>query len=394
MDPYSPTPDLKNHRGANFLANCHVFAKREFVEPLEQALPPDRSANLVMHPTAGHDPIAPEALRQAQCVILEVDPADRFSLARVEQVRSARPAVPVIAAIQNADFSMARLLVRQGVFDVVSLPFEVEEVLSRIMDASAVLAAKSSVPLAPLVSVIGASAGVGATTVITHLAAVMPQRSGRACCVIDLDLQFGQAANYFGLTPPTSVLDLLEAGDRLDADLVRNAAVDTGRGTWLLAAPANISPLEEVNVDQLLMLLEIARQEFGTVVLDLPSNWTNWTLSAVAASTEIVVVAEQSLMALRQAKRCLALFDAVDLPVNIQSVVVNRFQKRPLQRIGLEDVERALGRPVDATLALEKAGLREAQDQGLLLPQVSRKAKFATDVAALAERLAAGETRT
>jgi pilus assembly protein CpaE len=390
MNPNNSTLDLRAHRGAHLLVNCHVFAKREFIVALERTLPSERSASLFLHPTASDEPVGPQALRQAQCIVLEVDPNDRFSLARLEQVRSARPSVPLIAAIENADFKVTRLLVRQGVFDVVSLPFLAEEVLSRLLDASAVLAAQSDVPLAPLISVIGAQAGVGATTVLTHLAAAMPKRSGQACCIIDLDLQFGQVANYLGVNPSASVLDLLEAGERLDADLVRNAAVASDAGPWILAAPPAIAPLEEVSVDQLLKLLDIARQEYGAVLLDMPANWTNWSLSAVAASTEIVLIADQSLTALRQAKRCLELFDAVEIPAAVQSVVLNRFEKRMLRHIGVDDVARTLGRTVRATLALEKSGLEEAQDQGLLLTQVSRRAKFSADVTAIAHELNKG----
>lgn len=366
------------------MVNCHVFAKREHVLPLEQSLVGDQSVSVTLHAIAPQEPVLPEALRQAQCLVLEVDPRDPFSLARMEQVRRARPSMPIIAAIENADFNLTRVLVRQGVFDVVALPFDAEEVMSRLMDASASFAASSAVQLAPMIAVVGSGAATGATTIVTHLAAAVSEANGRRCCIVDLDLQFGQVAEHFGIEAPTSVLDLLEAADRLDGDLVRNTAVDTGRGPVVLAAPASIHPLELVDVDVLLRLLDIARREFDFVFLDLPANWTNWTLSAVAASSEVLVVVDQSLPALRHAKRCIELFNGVEIPEGCVSLVVNRVEKRLLQKIGVDDVERALRRPVRATLALEKSGLTQAQDRGLLLGEVSRKARFSRDIAALA----------
>jgi pilus assembly protein CpaE len=391
MDPRTPTFQLRQNGGAHCLVNCHVFAKPEHIAELERQLADQRNAAMTLHAIAGHEPLPLTTIKQAQCIVLEVDPRDRSSLARMEQVRASRPSIPIIAAIENADFNLTRVLIRQGVFDVLSLPFDADEVLSRIMDASATVAARSSVQLAPMVAIVGANASIGATTVLTHLAAALSHNgkfTGR-CCIVDLDLQFGQVASYFGVEPSSSVLDLLEAGERLDSELVRNAATDTGRGPIILAAPPTISPFEDVEVDRLLRLLEIVRKEFDFVLLDLPTNWTNWTLSAVAAASGVFLVTDQSIRSLRQAKRCLELFESVDIPANAISILVNSFEKRLMQRIGLNEVEAALNRPVRATFAREKNGLSEAQDQGLLLPQVARKAPFSRDIAALADEISA-----
>ena len=379
--------DLKKHRGAHGLVNCHVFAKREHIARLEEALLKGRTSSLTLHAVAGHEHLFPEALRHAQCIILEVDPRDPLSLGRMEQVRRSRPSMPIIAAIENADFNLTRLLVRQGVFDVVPLPFDVQEVMSRVMDVSATLASSAGGKLAPLVAVAKATGGTGATTVATHLAAAISQGGKRRCCVIDLDLQFGQVANYFGIAPTTSVLELLEAGERLDGELVLNAAVETDQGPFVLAAPSVIAPLEQVDVDRLLHLLGLVREEFDFVLIDLPANWTNWTLSAVLASSEMLLLTDQTINGLRQAKRCLELFASIEIPTDDVGIVVNRFEKRLLQKIGLDDVAKVLRRDVRATLAFEKGGLRTAQDQGLLLDQVVRKARFTQDIASLAEQL-------
>lgn len=379
--------DLNKLRGAHSLINCHVFAKRDHIARLEGALLGGQTSSLTLHAVANHEHLFPEALRHAQCIVLEVDPRDELSLARMEQVRRARPSMPIIAAIENADFNLTRLLVRQGVFDVVSLPFDLQEVMSRVMDASAIVASSAGGKLAPLVAVANSAGGTGATTVVTHLAAALAQDGNRRCCVVDLDLQFGQVANYFGITPTTSVLELLEAGERLDGDLVGNAAVETAQGAFVLAAPSAIAPLELVDVDRLLHLLEIVREEFDLVLIDLPANWTNWTLSALLASSEILLLTDQTINGLRQAKRCLELFASVEVPTEDVGIVVNKFERRLLQKIGLDDVTKVLKRNVRATLALEKSNLTTAQDQGLLLDQVVRKARFSRDIASLAEQL-------
>ena len=105
----------------------------------------------------------------------------------------------------------------------------------------------------------GAVGGMGATSVLTHLAAAIADDGGcgSRVCLIDLDLQFGEVAVQMGLTPQNSVLDLLEAGERLDGDLIRDTAVQTKYGHYIIAAPSQITPLEDVDVDRLLRMLTL-----------------------------------------------------------------------------------------------------------------------------------------
>ncbi len=56
----------------------------------------------------------------------------------------------------------------------------------------------------------------------------MRRRTGREACLVDLDVQFGDVAFQLGLRPKLSLVDLLEAGARLDGDL---AARDDDRAS-------------------------------------------------------------------------------------------------------------------------------------------------------------------
>jgi pilus assembly protein CpaE len=287
-----------------------------------------------------------------------------------------------------------RTLVRQGVNDVCALPFDADELSSQVLDLAAQLRdeASSEIPLAPLVSVVRSTGGSGATSVVTHLAAALASEDGgeKGACVIDLDIQFGNVGAALGRSSKTSVLDLLTAGERLDTEFLHSATVDSERGFDVIVAPDPITPLEAVDVDQLLHLLTIARQEYGSVVLDLPTNWTNWTLSTALASTDVLLVTDLTIPGLRQAKRRLDLFKAVGVPKEIVRIVVNRVEKRLFRTIGVDEVRDTLGQPVFATLSAEPNVISTAQDQGLLAWQVNRKSKFSSDIAAMAQDLAKG----
>ena len=342
-------------------------------------------------------PLSAALLQDAALLVIEVDPADRASMQRIGTVREEHPHLLVVAAIENASVSLVRTLLREGISDVVSLPFEVNELLQVTLDAVAKREADAGFDarLAPMIAVVRSIGGCGATSIGTNLAADLAQHdeSGRGSVIADLDLQFGSVADYLGVKPHGFLSDLLEAEGRLDEELLRSVAVSAGDGVSVIAAPPSIMPLESVDTDQLLKVIRLLRQQYGSVVLDLPANWTNWTLSAALASDAIVLVVELSIASLRQAKRRLELFRSVGIEDNAIQVVVNRVEKRLFRTINLNDVSATLGHPVLGSVALDAPLVSTAQNQGQLVSQVQRKSRFAKDIAQLGESLRAGRLK-
>jgi len=374
--------------------DVYVVANPREVERLRTAAGLRRLAELNCVPLSPAEPIPSEVVARAAVLVVEVDPTDKASLRRIAQVRAARRDLPLVVALHDASAPAIRTLVRQGVDDVVSIPLDLDDLATQLLDLVAQIQSSvaAQAPLAPLVSVVRSTGGSGATTVVTHLAAALAEHSGRpnGACVVDLDIQFGNVAMSLGCEAKTTVVDLLEAGDRLDAELMQAGAVDSGRGFDVIAAPFAITPLENIDVDRLLHMLTVARREYGSVLVDLPANWTNWTLSTALASTDIVLVTDLTIAGLRQAKRRVELFDTVGLARERLRIVVNRVEKRLFRAIGVEEVRRTLGHPVYATLAADPNVLSSAQDQGLLAWEANRRSRFAADIADLAERLAQG----
>lgn len=338
--------------------------------------------------------ITPEVLGDASILVVEVDPADRLSMKRVSDVRQNSPTLPIIAALNTANVSLVRTLVREGISDVVSLPFDLNELLQISLDtvAKQEAATTDGVALAPMVAIARSLGGCGATSVATHLAADLAAHdpTGRGVIIVDLDLQFGSVADYLGIRPRGSLSDLLGAEDRLDEDLVRSVATEAGGGVSVIAAPDTIMPLESVDTDVLLRMIRLLRQQYAYVVLDLPANWTNWALSSALAADSIVLVVELTVGSLRQAKRRLELFRSVGIEDRVVEIVVNRVEKRLFRAIDLKDVSETLGRPVIGSIALEAPLVSTAQNQGVLVGQMHRKSRFAKDIAELGAHLRGG----
>ena len=347
------------------------------------------SFNLV-HVAAG-EPLSPALVDDAELVVVELDGGDPRSMQRLTALRAQRPSLPLIVAMHGADLATTRALIRQGVDDVIALPLDRGEFSDAVTGILAT--AGGTLPkaerLAPVVAVAQSVGGIGATTVATHLAYHLGEKGGEhGTCLIDLDLQFGNAATYLGANPSLTMDDLLTAGRRVDGQLLRTVAATCGEGVAVIAAPERISPLEAVDTDQLLRILEVARQEYDHVVLDLPGSWANWTLSAIDKADIILLVVDLSVGSLRQARRRLTLFEETGIDPSRLRIVANRVERRLFRTISVRDAAETLRYPVMATINNDYPVVQSAHDQGVLLSSIARRNRVAADLVALAASIA------
>jgi len=295
---------------------------------------------------------------------------------------------PLIAAVREAPLALVRSLVRAGAHDVLPLPIELAEIEASLVPLRDKLAQQSTseVSRGKLVAVIKSAGGSGATSLLGQLAirhAECEAALGRQTCLIDFDVQFGDAAFQLGLRPKLSLADLVEAGRRLDGDLLRATVTEHASGLKVIAAPSDMMPLESLSSDQMLDIVDLATSEFATVFLDLPSNWSNWSLSAVARSDLVLLITEISVQALRQARRQLDLICSQDLQDLEIRVVANRCQSRLFKQIRAADIREALGRDVTYMVADDEAVMRAAVEQGVPISEIKRKSAVSRDIEVL-----------
>ncbi|HEU4705523.1 MAG TPA: pilus assembly protein CpaE [Sphingomicrobium sp.] len=340
------------------------------------------------------DWIDPEDLATAAAAVIQVDRDSPASVTRFQKLAAATK-TPLIAAAYEPPLAFVRALIRAGAHDVVPLPLEISDLeasLAPIRDDLARQDQSSRVGAAKVVSIIKSVGGVGATALLTQLGIRFAQneaRAGREACLIDLDVQFGDAAFQLGLRPSLSLFDLIEAGGRLDGDLLRSTTAEHPSGLKLIAAPPSMIPLESISSEQVIEIVELAKREFGTVFLDLPTNWTNWSLSLLAQSDLVLLVSELSVASLHRARRQLELIKSQELEELDLRIVVNRFEKGLLRTVRPSDVRNALGRDFSYTIANDHPLMRSAIDQGLPIADIKRKSAIGKDIATLDEGIAA-----
>ena len=331
------------------------------------------------------DWIDPDQLSVAAAAVIEVNPDSPASLKRFEKLAAATR-TPLIAAAYDPPLALVRTLVRAGAHDVVPLPLEIADLETSLLPVADEIRRHDAVARSAngrLVAVIKSVGGIGATAMLTQLAvraAEQEAKYGREVCLIDLDVQFGNAAFQLGLRPSLTLFDLVDAGDRLDNELLRSTTTEHPSGLKIVAAPNSMMPLDAVTTEQLISIIEIAKHEFGTVFVDLPANWTNWSLSLIAQADLVLLATELSVTGLHRARRQLDLMREQDLANVDLRVVVNRFEKGLLKTVGSGDVQKVLGREIAYTIANEPAVMHPAIERGVPIAEIKRKSSVGKDI--------------
>lgn len=348
--------------------------------------------------------IAPDAVTPASdLIIVEIDAKNAADVERLSGlVERLSPDTAVVATAADATLDDVRKLMRLGLVDVLPQPVRRDDVLAALDHA---VRTRKSLRAQQdgkgrLVSVLKGGGGVGATTIAAQagccLARTLEKRNQQVC-LLDLDVQGGTVALYLDLNDRVGLADLVDAPDRLDGDLMRGVMSQHASGLSVVAAPRDVMPFDTFTPDFMRRLLTVARQEFSMVLVDLPPAWSLWTFEVLRQSDEILLVTQMTVPGIRQARRQLDTLRTEGLDEHPIRVVVNRFEKRWNDNLSVKEVEKALGRKIDFTVANDYRTVSEALDQGLAIADVRKRSKALKSINKLSEALAAagrqGEAR-
>lgn len=331
-------------------------------------------------------------------LLLEVDPRDG---AEVEHFRAvvAGPfaAVPVVATAPIADVRDVRRLFHLGAVDFLPQPIARED-LAGALARAARPARPASMPVEPrgrVIAILKAGGGAGATTLAVQTGCVLAARGAtgqRPACVLDLDVQAGNAALYLDLDDRVGLADLLDAPERLDSELLRGVMAHHASGLDVLPAPREARPIESVGAGFVADAIELARHAYATVILDLPPVWTDWSEAAIASADTVVLVAELTVAGVRRARGQLDALSARHLDAMPVRLVLNRERGGRRARARLRAAELALGRAVDHFVPSDFRTVAAAIDRGVPLGEVKRRSAVARAIRALAGALVAAPT--
>jgi pilus assembly protein CpaE len=181
---------------------------------------------------------------------------------------------------------------------------------------------------APMVTVMGAKGGVGATFVACQLAAGLAHRGGRVA-VVDMNLRLGDVALYFDLRPQYTMANLVGAGGRIDSAFLDTVlATHPTSGVQVLAAPERPEEADAIPFEQTDAALDLLREQHDWVVVDISPNFDDRSVHVLDRASHMLIVTTSDVPALNHARLQLGLLKRLGHAAHKIRVVVNRMDGR------------------------------------------------------------------
>lgn len=296
-----------------------------------------------------------------------------------------RPRILVCGDLTSPEAT--RLLVRIGVIDLLPASPSTEELHAAVRRALREGNDGSKGRETDVISVLGASGGVGASFIACNLAHLAAVASGKSVLLVDLDLTYAPISAMLGLKPTRSLADALGQLTNLDAVALEGYAMRHASGVRLLSAlPAGV-PSRAVSGSELSMLLKLAREQHDLVVI-AANRWLDpASVESVAESHRVLVVLGQNLGDVRNGLRLRSLLvDWLGVSRAAVEVCINRYSTRA--PVLAQDIAAALGVANPFLIPEDVELVRRSIDAATPLADLAHAAPLTSALAALGARLA------
>ena len=286
--------------------------------------------------------------------------SDTFPAGEVAAIREQTRA-PIVVVASGSATALLEDALEADVADVLLLPQLVENVVFTIRKAAH---AKRSVPavtraqLGRVVTVFSPKGGTGKTVTASNLAAALAKQ-GRKTLLLDLDLQFGDAAIVMGLEPDKTIYDLVVAPGELDIEKLAGYTAKHPCGLDVLPAPLRPEDAELVTESKITRLLEVARECYETIVVDTSPFFHGPMLATLDRTDELLVICGLDVPTLKNVRLALQTLEMLSFPAEPHQVhpQPREHEGRPEQARGRE---RAQGRrPRGGAVRPRSAGVRQ-----------------------------------
>jgi len=307
----------------------------------------------------------------------------------LEALASAHPDIDYV--LVGSDLSPEFLLraMRAGVREVLPAPASNDAVLAALRRQ---LRKRAPAPVSEshhgeVLAFVSCKGGSGATFVAANLAHLLADGGQRRVALIDMNLQFGDAALFVTSEKPASnVADVARNIQRLDPELLQSAMTQVDPGLWVLPAPEDPSDAGDVTPQHVQEMVQLARGMFDYIVIDAGRSLSSVTLQSLDLADRIYAVLQLTLPFIRDGKRLRNVFRSLDYPARKIHWIVNRCQKD--NQLTLEDLKHTLGIEHPITLPNQYEVAAASVNQGVPLDRIAPHSPLTRSLRELANAIA------
>lgn len=295
--------------------------------------------------------------------------AERGGLDTIERLGQRHPDTAFIVVSDNKSPEFLLRAMRAGVREVVPSPAVEQELcaaIGRVKKRSSVAAEDGKV-----FAFISCKGGAGSTFLATNFGYAIAGGNSKKVALLDLNLQFGDAALFMSeQRPATDVAQLSREIHRLDASLLSASMVSVLPNYAVLAAPEDPAQAIDVTAQHVETILKLARKHYDYIVVDLGRSLDAVSLQVLDVADRIFLIVQVSLPFIRDGKRLLGVLRSLGYSKSKINLIVNRYEKGG--EIGLADLENTIGLEVFKTIPNSYQAVVASVNQGIPIVKLAR----------------------
>jgi pilus assembly protein CpaE len=191
-----------------------------------------------------------------------------------------------------------------------------------------------------IITVFSPKGGTGKTVTATNLATSFAKYGGKRTLLLDLDLQFGDAAIMLGIEPEKTIQDLVVAPGELDPEKLAGYTTRHSSGLDVLPAPIRPEDAELVTEQKLSRLLEVAKESYDVIVVDTSPFFHGPMLATLDRTDDLLLVCGLDVPTIKNVRLSLQTLQLLSFPTERIRIILNRANSNVGMKRG--EVEAAL----------------------------------------------------
>jgi len=298
--------------------------------------------------------------------------------------------------LEDVGVANSRRLLSLGAADILAAPLTESALtlsLERIMRGSVTTPGRPRSE-GTVVAMMKAGGGVGASFLASQMGALLARQDGARVAIADMDIQFGVISEYLDTDPSFTVADIIGNAAAFSEASFSSALAEHKSGCRILGAPKDVTPLESVTPAHVETMILGLRKAFATTLVDLPSDWTQWSYRALQMADRIVLVTQLSVPHMQLVKRQLRVMAAQRLDQKPIHLVINAASSDQLASLPVKVAEKAIGRTFDLVIPEDRRTASLATNQGVEIGEVKSGSRLAAAIGQLAGLATTGSPAT
>lgn len=233
-----------------------------------------------------------------------------------------------------------------------------------------------------VISIFSGSGGIGKTTISVNLGVALAKK-GKKVLLIDLSLQFGNASLFLDLDSKDGIAEIVQENSNITIEIIKSYCVTHSSGLNLLNPTKSPEYAEYIKPKHIGTIISLARPFYDYILIDCQSTLNDIVLEALSNSEKIVMIMEQGMTSLKNAKLAMAIFETLHIDEKVD-IVLNRVQK---SSISIADIEKVLQLKVFGQIPNDWDTALTALNRGTPAITLNSKSKMSCAIGTLAEKI-------